>query len=296
VVGYQADRTIAHTSARLVACGVPFKVLDISHYLETATVVEDAYRSPNARILLDGITLNFELYSGAYIRLIELREHRVLPREVAISVRRKMASLEQFFKGLPIRVMNRPGGRQSNTSKPFQLVELHAAGFRVPRSYSTNMPHAPGLAELISNGRLIYKSNSAMRSVVDKAGRSHIPRLSHLPNCPVLFQEYIAGPDVRVHLVGERTFGLQIHAKAVDYRYPGPFERVEYQSIEVPQEIGTLCRRFAEAEGLGFMGFDFKIAYDGTWHCLEANPMPGYDAFDERSDHCISDALIDELR
>jgi len=296
VAGYQADRTISHTTARLAARGIPFKVLDLAQYLQAATVVQHPQCALSARIVLDGLTLDFDLYSAAYVRLIELREHRLLPREVAISVRRKMAALEQFFVELPMRVINRPGGRQSNSSKPFQLVELHAAGFRVPRSYSTNMPDAPGLADLISIGQVVYKSNSAMRSVVDRAGRSHLHRLAHLPNCPVLFQDYIAGPDVRVHLVGPRVFGQQIRAKVVDYRYPGPLDRVEYQSLDVPHEIAVLCQRFAEAEGLGFMGFDFKIAHDGTWYCLEANPMPGYDAFDERSDHRIADALIDELR
>ncbi len=296
IVGYHADRTLAHTTARLAVRGVPYMVLDLAQYLQEATVLQTPHCPLNTRILLDGLTFDFDRYRGVYVRLIELREHRLLPWDVAISVRRKMAAIEHVFAGLPIKVLNRPGGRQSNCSKPFQLAELHAAGFSVPRSYSTNMPDAPGLAELISSGRVVYKSNSAIRSIVDKAGPRHLHRLPDLPNCPVLFQEYIAGPDVRVHLVGERALGQQIRAKAVDYRYPGPLDRVEYEPVEVPHELGGLCRRFAEAEGLGFMGFDFKIAQDGTWYCLEANPMPGYDGFDERFDHRISDALIDELR
>ena len=249
----------------------------------------------STRISLDGKIFNFDRYCGAYVLLHDLREHRQLPRDVALSVRSKMAALEKVFADLPFKVINRPGGRQCNSSKPFQLAELHAAGFTVPRSYSTNMPDAPGLEDLIASGRVVYKSNSAIRSIVAIAGRSHVRRLPDLPNCPVLFQEFIAGPDVRVHLLGERTLGQEIRSKTVDYRYPGPFDRVEYEPIDVPPEIGEMCLRFAESEGLAFMGFDFKIAKDGTWYCLEANPMPGYDGFDVRFGHSISDALIDEL-
>jgi hypothetical protein len=236
------------------------------------------------------------MYSGVYIRTINLSEHRHLPADVRRSLTRKLGVLERIFEALPIRVINRPGHVQSNLSKPFQLLELRRHGFLVPQSYSTNMPDAPGLADRITRGELIYKSNSAVRSIVDLASPGQVGRLSDLINCPVLFQERIIGLDVRVHLVGERTFAQQIRSKAIDYRYPAPFDRVQYRSIEVPSAIGNCCLKFQQWEGLHFTGFDFKIGGDGNWYCLEANPMPGYDGFDERGNHCISDALIDELR
>jgi hypothetical protein len=139
-------------------------------------------------------------------------------------------------------------------------------------------------------------SNSGIRSIVDLAGPDQLRRLSDLRNCPTLFQDRIAGPDVRVHLVGACAIGQQIRARTIDYRYAGPFDRVEYCATELPPALVELCRKFQAQEGLEFIAFDFKVAGDGSWYCLEANPMPGYDGFDERCEHRISDALMNELR
>jgi hypothetical protein len=288
VVGYAAERTVAYTVERIHARARPVALLDIATYLHHATVHPDAGEPGGYRVDIDGEPFSFERCTGAYVRAIDLRELR---RRVAL----KLAVLEHVLSSLPIPVVNRPGYGRSNASKPGQLLRLRECGFLVPESCSTNMADAPGLAARLERGELVYKSNSSMRSVVARGGAEEARRLPDLVNCPVLFQQYIAGPDVRVHLVGNRVFAQEIRSEAVDYRYPALFDVVRYRPIDVPDAIQRLCAAFRAREGLTFIGFDFKVDREGRWYCLEANPMPGYDGFDERLGGRLSSALIDEL-
>jgi hypothetical protein len=42
--------------------------------------------------------------------------------------------------------------------------------------------------------------------------------LNRIRWCPVQFESYVAGPNGRVHTVGERAFATRIETDAVDYR------------------------------------------------------------------------------
>jgi glutathione synthase/RimK-type ligase-like ATP-grasp enzyme len=97
--------------------------------------------------------------------------------------------------------MNRAGAGTSNSSKPFQAQLIQRAGFNVPETLVTNDP------ELVCefrdrHGRVIYKSMSEVRSIVRFLDDEAINRLDLLRWCPVQFQRYIPGVNVRVHTVG----------------------------------------------------------------------------------------------
>jgi hypothetical protein len=61
------------------------------------------------------------------------------------------------------------------------------------------------------------------------------------------------------------------------------------------REAELLVRRTAD-QGLLFAGWDFKVDSDGTYWCLECNPMPGYSRYDRVCDYTIIDALTALLR
>jgi glutathione synthase/RimK-type ligase-like ATP-grasp enzyme len=296
VVGYAAERTVAYTIGRIRDRGLPVRLLDLADYLHRGTLRSDSHEPGGYRVDIDGARFPFTDFTAAYIRAIDLREHARLPARTRRDIDLKLEVLDHILSSLPVAVINRPGRGRSNGSKPFQLIELRAHGFLVPDSVSTNMPDAPTLASRLAGGAVVYKSNSAMRSIVGRAGPDEARRLSDLANCPVLFQDYIAGPDVRVHVVGDRLFALEIVSQAIDYRYPALFDEVQYRPTEVPERIGRLCQAFRAREGLTFAAFDFKVDGGGLWYCLEANPMPAYDGFDERFGQQISAGLIDALQ
>ena len=89
----------------------------------------------------------------------------------------------------------------------------------------------------------------------------------------MLVQEYIAGVDVRVHVVAGECFGTEVRGAGVDYRFDGHHS---YRERDVPPEIGALCVTVAATEGLLLAGFDFRVDAFGLWFCLEVNPMPSF--------------------
>jgi glutathione synthase/RimK-type ligase-like ATP-grasp enzyme len=114
-------------------------------------------------------------------------------------------------------VVNRYAAMGSNSSKPYQSQLIRDHGFGVPETLVTNDP------ELVSafqaqHGDLIYKSISGERSIVSRFDASDRERLERVRWCPVQFQAFVHGPNVRVHTVGNEVFATIVETDAVDYR------------------------------------------------------------------------------
>src|SRR5205814_9769381 len=107
-----------------------------------------------------------------------------------------------------------------NGSKPLQTFTLAKYGFRVPRTLTTNSPdEAVAFAEELG-WQVIYKSTSALPSVANRLTPDRRDDLDKIRACPVLLQEEVAGPDVRVHFVAGEPFAERIEFDGgVDARY-----------------------------------------------------------------------------
>jgi glutathione synthase/RimK-type ligase-like ATP-grasp enzyme len=105
-------------------------------------------------------------------------------------------------------------------------------------------------------------------------------RLAILRLAPVLFQEYIAGRDLRVYtLAGEVIASAIIHTESVDYRAAeGPVERVS-----LDPEAEALALGSAAATGCLFSAVDLKWTRDGRYVVLDCNPSPMFLGFDRKS-------------
>ena len=88
---------------------------------------------------------------------------------------------------------------------------------RGPETLVTNDPDLVR-AFVAEHGRAIYKSISSERSneVLD---HDNLARLDAIRWCPVQFQAFVEGYDVRVHTVGGQVFATRITSAATDYRY-----------------------------------------------------------------------------
>jgi hypothetical protein len=117
----------------------------------------------------------------------------------------------------------------------------------------------------------------------------HEARLGLLKATPVLFQEKIEGPDVRIHTVGAMTFAERIESCELDYRTT---KGNCYQPITPPESILAGCTGLAEECNSPLLGVDFKIERaTGVWYFLEANTMPCYEGYDRRAGGSISRAV-----
>jgi glutathione synthase/RimK-type ligase-like ATP-grasp enzyme len=171
-------------------------------------------------------------------------------------------------------IVNRPGAGFSNASKPAHLLELRNLGFSIPDSVATNCPD-DAFSFFRTNSDVVFKSCSSERSIATKLVEEEA-RFALLPNCPVLFQSYLPGPDCRVHTVASKTFSLEISCDSIDYRYhQASFERVSLPS-GLSEQLVLATRRM----GLEIAGADFKKDVNGQWRILEINPMPAFEGFD----------------
>lgn len=191
------------------------------------------------------------------------------------------------------RVANRLSAMGSNMSKPYQAQTVVRHGFSTPTTLVSDDPQEV-LAFADEQGPLVYKSISGIRSIVtafdpvrDQA------RLGQLRWCPVQFQARVAGPDVRVHVVGDEVFAALVDSDAVDYRYAGrqTGRDARLSAYPLPDDLATRCVALAADLELPFAGLDLKLAPDGRVFCFEVNPSPGFSWYETEAGLPISRAL-----
>jgi RimK-like ATP-grasp domain len=174
-------------------------------------------------------------------------------------------------------VVNRPAPGASNSTKPMQTQVARACGFRVPDSLLTNDPEHLR-AFTARHGTVIYKAAGAERTITGLLDLADARRVERLSTCPVYFQRYIAGSNVRVHVVAAEIYAAEITSDAVDYRR----HIRDMAPMALPGRIADACLAVTQALGLLLAGIDLIRALDGEWYFLEANTSPGFTFFPER--------------
>jgi glutathione synthase/RimK-type ligase-like ATP-grasp enzyme len=171
------------------------------------------------------------------------------------------------------------------------LIARH--GFAVPPTIVTNSP--PAIEEFQRrHGQVIFKSSSGVRSIVRKLDSSSRERLELIKNCPVQFQRYIDGTNIRVHVIGKEVLAGSVESTEVDYRYSenGTIAEPFVNPLRLPAQIEERCVSLSHALGLEFAGIDLKLGTDGIFYCFEVNPMPDYSFFQRQSGADIADHLV----
>jgi glutathione synthase/RimK-type ligase-like ATP-grasp enzyme len=192
----------------------------------------------------------------------------------------------------PGRIVNRYAAMGSNFSKPYQSQLISAAGFDVPETLVTNDPELV-LAFHATHGRVVYKSISGERSIVALLDHGDRERLERIRWCPVQFQAFVDGPNVRVHTVGNEVFATIIETDAVDYRYAASQtgQSASFAPYELDDEVAERSLRLAASLGLELAGLDLKLPPDGRVVCLEVNPSPVFTYFEANAGQPIADAV-----
>jgi hypothetical protein len=284
--GIETDAPLAAVRAALASqeCRVAFidqrRDGEVDVTLRVAEIVEGALR-------LGETWLDLSAVSSLYLRPFDARD---LPScagadgsfRHAIAVQDTLLSWAELTTA---RVINRPSHMAANNSKPYQARWIESLGFRIPRTLLTTDP-AAARAFLRVHGRVIYKSISGVRSIVSRVTDEHLSRFEDIASCPTQFQEYIEGPEYRVHVVGDAVLATEIVSHADDYRYVGD---AEMRVATLPDEITAQCRLLARTMRLWFAGLDLRRSAAGDWYCFEVNPSPGFTFFERRTGQPIAD-------
>lgn len=248
------------------------------------------------RVVIGARSLPMPEVRGAFVRFHPqpaVAEELGLPAEAApVLALERRYSLHWWLDRAPFPVVNRPHAGRSNASKPQHMRELERAGFDIPDWLVTNRPDPAAEFVGAAPAGAVYKASSGLRSHVRRAGDQLLERLS-AGTAPVLIQRYIPGLDVRIHVVGARTFATAIHSDVMDYRFDE--EQATYAPASPPRDLLARCVRAAAAAGLALAGLDFRHGDDGRWWCLEMNPVPTFLPYEAGAGHPIGDAVLDHL-
>jgi hypothetical protein len=205
-------------------------------------------------------------------------------------------TLTRWAEIAPARVVNRVAPMGSNFSKPFQAQLISRHGFEVPETLITNDP------ELVREFRarhqkIIYKSISGVRSIVQTFSDDDLDRLEDIRWCPTQFQAFVEGTNVRVHTVGDKVFPTAISTDATDYRYAQrqSGNHAELREVELSDELAEMCVSLAEGLGLAFAGIDLKITPDHRVFCFEVNPSPAFSYYEANTGQPIGRAVASYL-
>jgi glutathione synthase/RimK-type ligase-like ATP-grasp enzyme len=242
-----------------------------------------------------------EDFKGVYVRLMNDQLLPELKDEPVNSSRRRFCStlhdsLMRWCEVSPARVVNRTSAMASNFSKPYQIQLIKQHGFMVPETLITNNPElVKGF--LKKHQHVVYKSISGVRSIVQMLEQKDIDRLDQIKWCPVQFQEYIEGSNVRVHVVGSDVFATEAVSAATDYRYPQFNEgaSTELNGFTLSDETARLCIKLNRELNLEFSGIDLKITPQGKIYCLEVNTSPGFSYYELSTGQPIAKALAQHL-
>lgn len=247
------------------------------------------------------VAVPLEAVTGAYLRLMDDQRLPEVTGEPAASPLRQRARafhelLVHWAEISPATVVNRYSRMGSNSSKPYQAQLIGAAGFRVPETLVTNDPDAV-LDFRARHGKLIFKSVSSERSVVKRLARADLRRLDRIRHCPVQFQEYVSGQDIRVHTVGGEVFATAIASSGVDYRYASRVdgEPPTLSAIELPDEVAERCLGLTAMLELEFAGIDLRRDPEGRFVCFEVNPSPAFSYYELHTGQPIAQAVAAHL-
>jgi len=297
--GIASDSPLACVREILTRLGAPVAFLDQQAILKTnidLTVDGEA----RGTLTLPEHKVSFDDIRAVYVRTYDVRRMAVVAKAGpaspewahAVLCETALASWTEVTNAL---VVNRLSAMGSNGSKPYQTSLIRASGFDVPDTLLTTDRSAVA-AFREKHGSVIYKSISGIRSIVSRLTAEHEDRLDDVMTCPTQFQEYVEGRDVRIHVVGDDTFGCEIESSADDYRYAwhgGSGARLH--ALQVTPELADRCHRLAADLGLSVAGIDLRRRTNGRWCCFEVNPSPAFTYYEQATGPAIGQAIAQLL-
>ncbi|HEX4270741.1 MAG TPA: hypothetical protein VHZ32_05120 [Rhizomicrobium sp.] len=292
ILGGLVDSIVAHIVHRLTDRKVPFLIADPRQFGQTWMLTWER----RGGVFRAWLTQAGQARSLDDIRSVYVHEATAEMQDAPLSSNEVRWLLNSFIENTPMRVANRLSATATNFSKPWQQQVIAAAGFVTPRTLVTNLPDAAREFYGRCKRRVIYKSVSARRSIVQRMTDADLERLDLLAAGPVQFQEWLPGVDIRVHVMGSQVYATEITTEATDYRYSGREEKGRTMSgITLPEGVSENCVQLTQALGLVSAGVDLRRMPAGKYCCFEVNARPAFSFFEQYTGQRIADGLIDAL-
>ena len=299
--GITTETPLALVREALDEMGSPYVFLNQRRFAEMNVALEIRNGKASGRLDINGDSYLLGDFTAVFSRFMD---YRFLPeiRDTPTSspLRRHchhlLDTLTRWAEISPARVVNRVAPMGSNFSKPYQAQLITQFGFEVPETLITNDPDL--VREFRErHGKVIYKSISGVRSIVQTFSDDDLERLDDIRWCPTQFQAFVEGTNIRVHTVGDKVFPTAISTDATDYRYAHKQagDHADLREVDLSDELAEMCVRLAEGLGLAFAGIDLKITPENRVYCFEVNPSPAFSYYEGNTGQPISRAVAEYL-
>ena len=299
--GIPTESPMALVSEALESNGKRYVVLNQRKYSSMKMSLEINRGKPSGKLQLNGDSYSVDEFTGVFTRLMDFHHLPELKDAATDSpqlnfCRNLFDTLTRWAEITPARVVNRVAPMGSNFSKPYQAQLIKRYGFEVPETLITNDPELVR-AFRARHGRVIYKSISGVRSIVQTLTDDDMTRIDNIRWCPTQFQAFVEGTNVRVHTVGDKVFATAIKTDATDYRYAHrqSGDHAELRPVELSDDLAEMCVKLAAGLGLAFAGIDLKITPENHVYCFEVNPSPAFSYYESQTGQPISKAVADYL-
>jgi ATP-grasp ribosomal peptide maturase len=208
------------------------------------------------------------------------RFEHLAPQEKDFAAREAQYGLGGVLRSLTgCRYVNHPAAIARCDYKPAQLQAAAELGFAVPPTLIANDVEAARVF-VAQHGPVVYKTFRGVPAGPDGlAGAVWTQRIdaadldeSVSATAHLYQQEIDKAADVRVTVVGRQVFASIVHnpGNLLDWR-AGDWEKITYEPVTIPPDVGDLLHRFLARFGLIFGCFDLALDRAGAYHWIECN-------------------------
>jgi hypothetical protein len=295
--GIPSESPLAMVRNALDGLGAPYLLLNQRRFSIMSMMLEISSGRTMGRLQVNGDSYPLEEFTAIFTRLMDYRFLPELKDQPQSSPQRQLCrnlldTLSRWAEVAPARVVNRVAPMGSNFSKPYQAQLIRRFGFEVPETLITNDPELVK-AFRARHQRIIYKSISGVRSIVQTFNDGDMDRLDCIRWCPTQFQAFVDGTNVRVHTVGQKVFATAISTDATDYRYAHRQggDHAKLRAVELSDDLAEMCVKLSEGLGLAFAGIDLKVTQENRVYCFEVNPSPAFSYYEANTGQPIAQAV-----
>jgi len=299
--GIPSETPLRLIANRLETAGTKFVTFNQRDFAHCDIVLDVIAGHATGHLRIRDTTYALDEFTAIYCRLMDdrcLPELDNEPPESSLRLRCRgfHETLTRWMEVTPALLINRAAAIATNMSKPYQAQLIRQQGFLVPETLITN---DPGLVTEFRarHHKIIYKSISALRSIVHVLEESDLARLDHIRWCPTQFQPFVEGTNLRVHVVEDEAYACAVETDAIDYRYAVRQcgKPAALRQVDLSDELSEKCVNLSRALGLTFSGIDLKVTPDNEVFCFEVNPSPAYTYYECNTGQPISHAVARRL-
>jgi hypothetical protein len=290
ILGGMDDAHACHVLEHLRFGGTDAELFDSRWFPSALQIAYGPAPERGSLRLPTGRRLAFEEIGSVYWRCYNSVHAPDLPdpEQSYIAANDARGLFESVLIRLPARWVNGWRAYQLHQTKPVQLAIVAALGVPVPATLLGNDPDA--VREFAArHPRCIFKP------VQGGAHTRHLTpahldddNLCNLALAPVTVQEEVPGTNVRAFVAGERVLACEVRSGSLDFRDDDNPHIVPH---DLPDDVAAWCLRAARALELLWTGIDLRLAPEGRYVFLEANPSPMFMGFESRSGLPLTSSL-----